>query len=283
VERAIGLSPFPVLGPMGRTVADTHLLLKAQIGVDKRDPFSNDDVMRIPEHLMPMDLGNIRVGISTDLGCAPVDAEIAQVFHNKVKSFRSCFADAQYVDPEFPDVHTVFETWRGIYFVGAHGERLDKHRDLLDENVIDNTERGLKLTARDVAYAGVQQSKIAKSFLKYFEDVDVLICPAASVSPFPHAQFSVTEINGETMPTYMRWLALVYALTTALPAVCVIPCGVDHKGMPFGIQVCGPNGSDALVLEVAHALELVLADDPVTARPVPELAKLAKMKPLAKV
>jgi amidase len=274
---------MPVLGPMGRSVADAHLLLKAQVGVDKRDPFSSDDCMRIPEHLMPIDLGNIRVGISTDLGCAPVDADIAQVFQSKVKAFRSCFADAQYVDPDFPDVHTVFETWRGIYFVGAHGERLEKHRDLLDENVIDNTERGLKLTAKDVAYAGVQQSKIAKSFLKYFEDVDVLICPAASVSPFPHTQLSVMEINGDKMPTYMRWLALVYALTTALPAVCVIPCGVDHKGLPFGIQVCGPNGSDALVLEVAHALELVLADDPMTARPVPDLTKLAKMKPLVTV
>jgi amidase len=280
VERAIGLSPFPVLGPMGRTVADAHLLLKAQVGIDKRDPFSNDDCMRIPEHLMPMDLGNIRVGISTDLGCAPIDADIAQVFQTKVKLFRSCFADAQYVDPDFPDVHTVFETWRGIYFVGAHGERLEKHRDLLDENVIDNTERGLKLTAKDVAYAGVQQSKIAKSFLKYFDDVDLLICPAASVTPFPHTQLSVMEINGDAMPTYMRWLALVYALTTALPAVCVIPCGVDHMGLPFGIQVCGPNGSDALVLEVAHALELVLAEDPMTARPVPDLAKLAKMTAL---
>ena len=32
--------------------------------------------------------------------------------------------------------------------------------------------------------------------------------------------------------------------------------------MPFGIQVAGPNGSDALVLEVAHALEQVLAANP---------------------
>jgi hypothetical protein len=34
------------------------------------------------------------------------------------------------------------------------------------------------------------------------------------------------------------------------------------------------------VLEVAHALELVLADDPTTARPVPSLSKLAAMTPL---
>jgi Asp-tRNA(Asn)/Glu-tRNA(Gln) amidotransferase A subunit family amidase len=45
--------------------------------------------------------------------------------------------------------------------------------------------------------------------------------------------------------------------------------------MPFGIQVAGPNGSDAMVLEVAHALEQVLAGNPDTTRPIPNLAKLA--------
>ena len=53
-----------------------------------------------------------------------------------------------------------------------------------------------------------------------------------------------------------------------------LPCGVDHKGMPFGIQVIGPNGADARVLEVAHALEQVLAADKATARPVPDVGKL---------
>jgi Asp-tRNA(Asn)/Glu-tRNA(Gln) amidotransferase A subunit family amidase len=45
--------------------------------------------------------------------------------------------------------------------------------------------------------------------------------------------------------------------------------------MPFGLQVIGPNGADARVLQVAHALEQVLAADPATARPTPEWAKLA--------
>jgi Asp-tRNA(Asn)/Glu-tRNA(Gln) amidotransferase A subunit family amidase len=45
--------------------------------------------------------------------------------------------------------------------------------------------------------------------------------------------------------------------------------------MPFGIQVAGPNGSDTMVLEVAHALEQVLASNMATARPIPDLAKLA--------
>ncbi len=272
-ERAIGLSPFPVTGPMGRSVADAHLLLKAQMGVDPRDPYSSDNAFRIPEMLGAIDLGGITAAISTDLGCCPVDEDIARTFQSKVKTFSGVFAEAQYRDPDLTGVHEVFETYRGIYFVGAHGERLANHRDLLDRNVIDNTERGLKITASEVAKAGVEQAKIYKRFLSMFDEVDVLICPAAAVSPFPHSQLFIDEINGEKMPTYMRWLALSYALTTVLPASAVIPCGLDAHGMPFGIQVAGPNGSDALVLEVAHALEQILAENVDTQRPIPGSAR----------
>ncbi len=38
--RPVGLLPFSVLGPMGRTVDDAYLLLQAQMGVDPHDPFS---------------------------------------------------------------------------------------------------------------------------------------------------------------------------------------------------------------------------------------------------
>jgi amidase len=273
-DRSTGLSPFPVSGPMGRTIADAHLLLRAQIGVDPRDPYSSDNAMRIPEYLADIDLGTIRAAISTDLGCCPVDEGIARTFQSRVKTFSSVFSGADYVDPDLDGVHDVFETYRGIYYVGAHGERLAKHRDLLDRNVIDNTERGLKITASEIAAAGITQSKLYHQFLGLFEDVDILICPAASVSPFPHDQLSVADINGEVLPTYMRWLALSYALTTVLAVSAAIPCGLDEHHMPFGIQIVGPNGSDVLVLEVAHALEQILADNPLTRRPLPDLKRL---------
>lgn len=273
-ERSTALSPFSVNGPMGRTISDLYLLLKAQIDVDKRDPFSSDDALSMPNLLPPVDLGSVRVAISADLGCSPIDNNIRRVFEERVESFRHVFADVQKRDPDLGPVHDVFEILRGVYFVGAHRERLEKHRDLLGPNVIDNTERGLKWTAADIAWANVEQTKIYHRFLDFFEDADVLICPAASVTPFPHSELAITEINGEPMPTYMRWLAITYALTTAIPAAAVIPCGVDHAGMPFGIQIVGPNGTDAAVLAIAHALEQVLAENPATARPLPDIGGL---------
>jgi Asp-tRNA(Asn)/Glu-tRNA(Gln) amidotransferase A subunit family amidase len=275
VDRPASLTPFSVSGPMGRTVADAHLLLRGQMGQDKRDPFSSTDNARIPERLHGADLGSLRAAVSPDLGCAPMDRAIAEVFERRVAQFRHAFREVQECAPDFGPVHDVFEVHRCVQFVAAHRERLEKSRDLLDRNVIDNTERGLKLTLPDVSRAHVEQTKLYKRFLAFFNEVDVLICPAASVSPFPHTQLFVEEINGERMPTYMRWLAITYAPTVALACAAVLPCGVDRHGLPFGIQVIGRNGADAFVLEVAHALEAVLAANRETARPVPDPARLS--------
>jgi Asp-tRNA(Asn)/Glu-tRNA(Gln) amidotransferase A subunit family amidase len=278
VDRAQALFPFSVNGPMGRTVADAHLLLRAQMGRDKRDPYSSLDNTRIPDRLQGADLGALRVALSPDLGCAPVDRAIADVFRARAGRFRHAFKDVQERTPDFSGVHDIFETLRCVQFVAAHRERLEKSRDLLDRNVIDNTERGMQLTLPDVSRANVEQTRLYRRVLGFFNEVDLLICPAASVSPFPHAQLFVDEINGKKLPTYMTWLGITYAPTIALCCAAVLPCGVDHLGMPFGIQVIGPNGSDARVLEAAFALEQVLAADKDTARPLPDIAKLSAMR-----
>ena len=276
--RAAALVPWSVLGPMGRTVKDAHLLLQAQMDEDRRDPFSHAVDPRLFGTVDGLDLGAINAAITPDLGVCPVDNGIRATFKARTDAFRGVFAEAQDRDPGFNDdggdMHRLFEIFRGFAFVAAHQEKVAKHRDLLGPNVVDNVDRGLQFTAADMGWALVEQGKAMRRFMDMFAEVDVLICPAASVSPFPHEQLFVDEINGEKMPTYMRWLAISYAPTMVLACSCVIPCGVDHKGMPFGLQIIGPNGSDALVLAVAHALETYFADKPALMRPVPDLSKL---------
>ena len=282
-DRAASLSPFRVTGAMGRTVADAHLLMRAQLGENKNDPFSSGDGRRIPAELIGVDLGKLRAAVSPNLGCAPIDRNIARVFSGRVTQFRHAFKEVQERAPDFGNVHEVFEVLRGVEYVAAHRDRLEQSRALLGRNVIDNTERALKLSLGDVSRAHVEQTALYKRFLTFFDDVDALICPAASVSPFPHSQPFVAEINGENMPTYMRWLALSYAPTMALACAVALPCGVDHLGLPFGIQVIGPNGSDARILQIAHALEQVLRESEATARPLPNLKSLGASHPAAQL
>jgi Asp-tRNA(Asn)/Glu-tRNA(Gln) amidotransferase A subunit family amidase len=59
--------------------------------------------------------------------------------------------------------------------------------------------------------------------------------------------------------------------------------GVDARGMPFGLQVVGPRGGDALVLRVAAAIEEAFAGDAVLRRPAPDLAALRAAAPIREV
>lgn len=270
-EASVSLNPFSVQGPMGRDVSDTYLLLQAQVNLNRADPFSSLNSLSMPDELIGADLSGVKMAYSPDLGCAPVDNNIKATLLEKINTFKSNFLLSKEDHPDFLDIHECFEIIRGFNFVASHKEKFDLHKDLLGPNVIDNVERGLKYNLADVSWAHVMQTKIYKSFRNFFNEYDVLICPAAAVSPYPHEQLFVDTINGEKMPTYMRWLALSYASTMAIPCVWALPCGLDHKEMPFGIQLIAPAGKDVQLSEIAKSLESVLMANQLTKRPVPEI------------
>ena len=273
--RPVGLLPFSVLGPMGRNVDDAYLLLQAQMGVDPHDPFSTASDVDLFAPLESADLGSIKAMITPDLGAAPMSKSYQSIFTDRVNIFKHYFASADSDNPDFTNADNCFEVLRGVNFVAAHGERVRKYRDILSPNVVDNVDRGLAYNLEDVAIAHLQQSKIARDWLDLFNEIDVVICPAAATTPFDHSQWSVTEIDSVKMPTYMRWLAITYMPTMALASAVVLPCGLDDKNMPFGIQVLGAPGNDRMVIEVAKALETVLAMNEKTCRPIPNIKQLS--------
>ncbi len=102
-----------------------------------------------------------------------------------------------------------------------------------------------------------------------------------TLSPRPWTELFPAEIDGKATRTYFHWLALAYAVTIVGHPAISLPVGLDRNGMPFGLQIVGPRGGDAKVLAVAAALEEALAGDPLTARPIPDLAGLAKARPIS--
>jgi amidase len=162
-----------------------------------------------------------------------------------------------------------------VSFLAKHRETFRERPEVLGPNLRANLEQGLALSLEDVARAMRRHTELYRAFLAFMADYDALICPAMAVPPFPHRELYVEAINGERLRTYFHWLALPYGLTlTAHPVAC-IPCGRDHTGMPFGIQVCGRRFGDRRALAVAAALERHLQTIPELARPLPDLAALA--------
>jgi Asp-tRNA(Asn)/Glu-tRNA(Gln) amidotransferase A subunit family amidase len=124
------------------------------------------------------------------------------------------------------------------------------------------------------------QTAIYRRWQGFFRDYDVILTPSITISPRSWRELYPAEIDGKPTRTYFHWLALAYAVTVPGHPAVSLPMGVDRHGMPFGLQIVGPRGGDALVLGVAAALEALLAADARTARPVPDLAKLRAAAPI---
>lgn len=87
------------------------------------------------------------------------------------------------------------------------------------------------------------------------ETHEFLILPVSQVPPFSIDQPYISEINGQTLDTYIDWMKSCYYISAiGLPAISV-PCGFTESGLPVGVQIVGRHNDDFGVLQIAHAFE----------------------------
>jgi Asp-tRNA(Asn)/Glu-tRNA(Gln) amidotransferase A subunit family amidase len=164
---------------------------------------------------------------------------------------------------------------RSVSFLAGRYDEVRDRPDKVGPNVRANVEEGLRYSALDVARAMKRQTALYRAWQDFFTRFDIILAPAVTISPRPWTELFPAEIDGKPTRTYYHWLALAYAVTNVGHPAISLPVGRDRHGLPFGLQIVGPRGGDAKVLAVAAALERLLADDPRTARPVPDLDRLA--------
>ena len=229
----------------------------------------------------PVDLSRLRVAFSPDLGFAPTEMGVAQAFADKTGQFRGVFAQASDVAPDCAGADESFETLRAVGSLAAHADKVRTRPGEVGPNVRADVEAGMRLSAEDVARAQVLQTGLHQRWQAFFEEFDLLLTPTITITPRPWAELYPSKIDGKPTRTYFHWLALAYAVTLAGHPAVSLPLGLDPHGMPFGLQIIGPRQGDAFVLRAAAALEALLAGDPGTARPTPDLLRLRDARPLA--
>jgi len=267
-------SPLSVEGPMARNVADLRLLLSAMAGESAADPLSRPYDPQALFNGRDGEPASVTVAFSEDLGVAPVSAEVRALFRNRVEAMRPLFKGAIDRDPPLAGANWVFETLRAVGFLAGYRTIYEKNPGRLGPNVRANVALGLKRSAADVADAQVAHAALYRAFRAFMDEVDFLICPAASVQPFDKTQLFPQDIDGQPLETYISWIAITYAITlTACPSL-VLPCGLDGKGLPFAVQIVGKPWQETALLRFGENLEAALAQLPHCGRPLPDLAKL---------
>jgi len=281
-KRGLGWYPSSMLGPMARTVPDLAFMLAAMASDDPRDPLSRAVFGRRmvePGEFHPLpeaDPGTLRVAVTADFGFAPTSAAVRALFADRVAKFRSLFGSVTDAHPDMAGADRAFGVLRAEAFLAKHLPVYRSAKHMLGPNVIENVEEGLAYSLADMAEAHTLHTALYRRFGAFFDDVDLIISPAMTVQPTLWTELAPREIDGRKLATYYSWLALPYGVTLSTHPAIVLPCGVDERGLPFGIQIVGPRGGDAMLLAAAAAIEAGLAGIPGCARPVPDLDGLSR-------
>lgn len=278
-RRPFGWTPISVVGPMGRTVADACLLLAAQAGMDDCDPLTypvDAAALAVP---MPVDLGTLRVAYTEDFNVCPVGQDIRAVFRGKIASMHHLFRNCDPITFDLGEADRCFDVIRAVGYVGRYRDDYVNNRASLGPNIIANYELGATMTLADFAWAHMEQTRLFRRFQETFRDYDLVLAPTTPVSPFPWSQLYLAELDGRTLNNYYHWLALTYVTTLATNPAISMPCGADHKHMPFGLQVVGAFRADRQLLGAAHAMEQAFNSIAALRRPLPDTSKLLQATP----
>ena len=244
-----------VEGPMARNVPDLALMLDAGVGQQIDDPLSFDHAgPSFVEALQKAERPK-RIAFSPDLSIVSMEKEIAQICSGAGSVFEGMGVDVTDDIPDFTGVLEAFQTLRAVLFATLMEPILIKHREHIAPEIIGNIERGLNITPAQIFDAERVRMELYKKVMKFFETHDFLICPAASIAPFPVEQRYVTEIDGKVCETYIDWFSITFTLTmTACPTMSV-PCGFTSKGLPVGVQIMGKPRGEAALLGAAKLFE----------------------------
>ena len=143
-----------------------------------------------------IDLARLRVALTPDFGFAPTERAIADVLAEKTGLFRHVFARAEDATPDCADADETFEVLRSLGYLTNHLANVRTRPEDVGPNVTRNVEEGLRYSAQDVSRAQARQTAYYRRWQAFFEDYDLILSPAITVSPRPWTELYPAEIDG---------------------------------------------------------------------------------------
>jgi aspartyl-tRNA(Asn)/glutamyl-tRNA(Gln) amidotransferase subunit A len=270
-------SSLDQIGPFGRTVEDTAILLNAIAGYDPNDATSLK--VPIPDYLKVLrpDLqprSRIKIGVIKETFGEGLDPVVEQTITKAIDQLQTLGAEIHVVScPRFryglptyyiiapseasanlarydgvkygirvPDAENLLEMYKKTRAAGFGAEV--KRRIMLGTYA-------LSAGYYDAYYLKAQKVRtlIKQDFENAFKQVDILVCPTA-----PTTAFKAGEKTEDPLSMYLGDLMTIPVSLAGLPGMS-IPCGFDESGLPIGMQLIGKVLREDQLFQVAYAYE----------------------------
>jgi len=263
-------------GPIARDVRDAAIMLKSMASVDAKDTTSVDLAVPDYEASLGQSLKGMRIGIPREYRVDGMPEEIEALWQQGIAWLKD--AGAEIVDISLP--HTKYAL--PAYYIVAPAEassnlaRYDGVRYGLrvdGKDIVDMYEKtraagfGTEVKRRimigtyvlsagyyDAYYLQAQKVRtlIKRDFeLAFNAGVDAILTPATPSSAFGIAD---EDLASDPVKMYLQDIFTVTVNMAGLPGLSV-PAGLDHKGLPLGLQLIGKPFDEESLFKTAHVIE----------------------------
>ena len=248
---------FSQSGPITRTVADSALLLQVIAGPDSRDVTSIRTPA--PDFSVGLESGvkGMKFAWTSDYGYAAVDPEVLQVTERAAQIFAGLGATVDdgnlNIEDPFPSFWDIFAT--ASYTSYQH--MIDDNRAELTDYGVVSMDHGSSVTGSDLSRAIYHVDQLGRYMEEFFDDFDLLLSPTMAVPAFP-IHDRPRSIGGRQVDPFWGFVPFTYPINMSGQTAASIPCGYSSDGMPIGLHIVGPRGSESRVLQAAAAFERAL-------------------------
>lgn len=244
------LLDFEVIGPIARDVTDLRLLFDVLAGPDRADTRSLA-AMAARRPLPP----RLRVRYVPTLDDAPVDEQVAASCRGAVQRL----AALGHLVDEGPlplALGALNAQWPMVGQIGL-AWLFDAHprwRHGASDRFVQMAAQGAARPAPELWALLETVEQLRRDAAALFEHWDLVVTPATAALPWPAAQPYPPQIAGQPVGPRGHAVFTGWVNAAALPAVA-LPTAPSAGGLPIGVQLIGPYGSDAALLDLAAAFE----------------------------
>ncbi|PSB00479.1 Asp-tRNA(Asn)/Glu-tRNA(Gln) amidotransferase subunit GatA [Merismopedia glauca] len=267
-------SSLDQIGPFGRSVEDTAILMGAIAGYDPKDSTSLQ--VSIPDYTQSLktELKGLKIGVITETFGEGLDTEVAEAVNKAIETLRDLGAEIQEIScPRFgyglPAYYIIAPSEASAnlarYDGVKYGLRADNAENLMDMYTRTRASGfGAEVKRRimvgtyalsagyyDAYYLKAQKVRtlIKQDFETAFTKVDVLLSPTA-----PTTAFKAGEKTADPLSMYLSDLMTISVNLAGLPGLS-IPCGFDRQNLPIGLQLIGKVLREDQLFHVGYAYE----------------------------
>jgi aspartyl-tRNA(Asn)/glutamyl-tRNA(Gln) amidotransferase subunit A len=242
---------FDTIGPLAQRLRDVATAYEVIAGYDRRDPMSVDRPVESWAGLHAGGLGGIRIGTPWAVTEAEAMPEVVTLIRTAMKVLVDLGAIESAVPlKDLEDVHVAMQTCAQADAAAVHRDRFDQDPSMFGADVERRLRLGRAITGTAYSAAVTLQAAWKGEMREIFSHVDLLAMPTVGF-PAPLVSDSPDMIAATHRLTR---LCTPWAFA-CLPAISV-PCGLVD-GMPIGLQLIGPQWSEARLLATGIAFQEV--------------------------